>query len=63
VPAVPASTGVADVFAFQNDGTVAAIASDGTTAWTADVSQAYYQVLPDFQGGLVFTLNNFGNNT
>ena len=39
VPAVPSPTGVADVFAFQNDGTVQAITSDGTTAWTADVSQ------------------------
>jgi hypothetical protein len=40
------------VFAFQNDGTVQAITADGTTAWTADVSQAG-PVLPDFQGGLV----------
>ena len=52
VPAVPSPTGVADVFAFQDDGTVAAITSDGTTAWTADVSQAN-STLPDFQGGLV----------
>jgi hypothetical protein len=52
VPAVPSTSGVADVFAFQADGTVQAITSDGTTAWTADVSQAG-QVLPDFQGGLV----------
>ena len=51
-PAVPSPSGVADVFAFQNDGTVQAIRSDGTTAWTADVSQAQ-QVLADFQGGLV----------
>jgi hypothetical protein len=52
VPAVPSPSGVADVFAFQNDGTVQAITADGTTAWTADVSQAG-PVLPDFQGGLV----------
>jgi hypothetical protein len=52
VPAVPSSSGVADVFAFQYDGTVQAITSDGTTAWTADVSNAW-PVLPDFQGGLV----------
>lgn len=52
VPAVPSASGVADVFAFQRDGTVQAITSDGTTAWTADVSQAW-NVLPDFQGGLV----------
>ncbi len=59
VPAVPSSSGLADVFAFQNDGTVQAITSDGTTAWTADVSQGYYlypgHILPDFQGGLVAT--------
>jgi len=57
-PAVPSPTGVADVFAFENDGnTVEAITSDGITAWTADVSQAAYR-LPDFQGGLV-TLNSW----
>ena len=38
VPAVPSTSGVADVFAFQADGTVQAITSDGTVAWTADVS-------------------------
>src|ERR1035441_9787106 len=60
VPAVPSTSGVADVFASQNDATVQAIASDGTTAWTADVSQAVQYwgpggagVVPDFQGGLV----------
>src|SRR5208283_1301661 len=52
VPAVPSTTGVADVFAFQADGTVQAITSDGSTAWTADVSNAL-DFLPDFQGGLV----------
>ncbi len=52
VPAVPSPSGVADVFAFQGDGTVQAITSDGTRAWTADVSHAN-QVLPDFQGGLI----------
>jgi hypothetical protein len=52
VPAVPSPSGVADVFAFQNDGTVQAITSDGTTAWIADVSNAW-PVTPDFQGGLV----------
>ena len=52
MPAVPSASGVADVFAFRNDGTVQAITSDGTTAWTADVGlQA--SVLADFQGGLV----------
>ena len=57
VPAVPSTSGVADVFAFQNDGTVQAITSDGTVAWTADLGQRYYPGLgspmPDFQGGLV----------
>ncbi|HKV39297.1 MAG TPA: hypothetical protein VJX67_08795 [Blastocatellia bacterium] len=52
VPAVPSPTGVADVFAFQNDGTVAAITSDGKTAWTANVSQLRISPLPDFLGGL-----------
>jgi len=52
VPAVPSASGVADVFAFQYDGTVQAITSDGTTAWTANVGwQA--SAVPDFQGGLV----------
>jgi len=59
VPAVPSAAGVADVFAFQADGTVQAITSDGRTAWTADVNagQGYQNFeivkLPDFQGGLV----------
>jgi hypothetical protein len=52
VPAVPSPTGVADVFAFGNDGTVQAITSDGTTAWTANVGPGA-SVLADFQGGLV----------
>jgi len=51
-PAVPSPSGVADVFAFMNDGTVQAITSDGTTAWTANVGQGTYAI-PDFQGGLV----------
>ncbi len=58
VPAVPSSSGVADVFAFNGDGTVSAITSDGTTAWTADVSQAAWQPLPDFRGGLVMMTSN-----
>jgi len=49
VPAVPSTSGVADVFAFQADGTVQAITSDGTVAWTAN----YAYAMPDFQGGLV----------
>jgi hypothetical protein len=57
VPAVPSATGVADVFAFQNDGTVQAITSDGTTAWTAQVgcpgSPVSLPAVADFQGGLV----------
>ena len=54
VPAVPSPTGVADVFAVQNDGTVQAITSDGTTAWTANLIASDEVVpLPDFQGGLV----------
>ena len=56
VPAVPSTSGVADVFAFQADGTVQAITSDGTVAWTANLGQGYSlpeSNLPDFQGGLV----------
>jgi hypothetical protein len=51
VPAVPSASGVADVFAIQNDGTVQAIISDGTTAWTAQVG-LNRPVVPGFQGGL-----------
>src|SRR5205807_7040518 len=47
VPAVPSSTGVADVFARQGDCSVQAIASDGTLAWTASVG-ASGTLLPDF---------------
>ena len=56
IPAVPSATGVADVFAFQGDGTVQAITADGLTAWTANVGpviQNNGSILPDFQGGLV----------
>lgn len=65
VPAVPSPSGV-DVFAFQGDGTVQAITSDGATAWTVDVGDLaganppYVHRLggseyppPNFQGGLV----------
>jgi Bacterial Ig-like domain (group 2)/Protein of unknown function (DUF1573)/IPT/TIG domain/Abnormal spindle-like microcephaly-assoc'd, ASPM-SPD-2-Hydin/Galactose oxidase, central domain len=60
VPAVPNPSGIADVFAFQADGTVQAVKSDGTTAWTADVSTAISTV-PDFQGGLI--VSNFQSIT
>jgi hypothetical protein len=52
VPAVPSSTGVADVFSLQASGNVQAIKSDGTTAWTSNVGTSS-SVTPDFQGGLV----------
>lgn len=61
IPAVPSPTGVADLFAFQSDGTVKAITSDGVTVWTADASYAlgpYSTILPDFQGGLVLATWN-----
>jgi len=51
VPAVPSSTGVADVFALQGDGSVQAITSSGTTAWTAP--NVAGSLIPDFQGGLI----------
>ncbi|MFZ0814252.1 MAG: IPT/TIG domain-containing protein, partial [Candidatus Sulfotelmatobacter sp.] len=55
VPAVPSSTGVADVFALNADGNVQAITSVGMTAWTANVGTSVgpSNLIPDFQGGLV----------
>ncbi len=62
VPAVPSATGVADVFALNNDCNVQAIRSDGSVAWTANIGQppqysenftACNQFVPDFQGGFV----------
>jgi len=55
VPAVPSSTGVADVFALQVSGNVQAITSSGMTAWTASVGTNFTcsNLIPDFQGGLV----------
>ncbi|HUI75386.1 MAG TPA: kelch repeat-containing protein [Candidatus Acidoferrum sp.] len=52
VPAVPSATGLADVFASENDGNVLAIASDGTSVWSASVPTGS-SLVPDFQGGLV----------
>jgi hypothetical protein len=52
VPAVPSPTGVADVFAFQSDGSVQAITSEGATAWTAGLNWDDFAA-PDFQGGLI----------
>jgi hypothetical protein len=58
VPAVPSTGGVADVFAFNSDGTVSAITSDGTTAWTASATAVSTAIpilgftVPDFLGGL-----------
>jgi IPT/TIG domain len=53
MPAVPSSTGIADIFAFNTDGNVQAITASGITAWTSSVG-SYNNVnfLPDFQGGL-----------
>ncbi len=61
VPAVPSATGVADVFATQNDGTVMAVTSDGTTAWTATLPM-FPTIVPDFQGGLVVASNGAGGS-
>ena len=75
VPAVPSATGLADVFALQNDGTVQALTSDGITAWSLAVPDAapangntawsYASVMPDFQGGLIVSdsLANGGNGS
>ena len=51
VPAVPSSTGVADVFAQNASGSVQAITASGKTAWTAQNVSG--QIIPDFQGGAV----------
>jgi len=54
VPAVPSSSGVADVFAVWGESTVSAITSDGATAWTASLLDAGL-VVADFQGGLIIS--------
>jgi hypothetical protein len=51
VPAVPSSTGVADVFAQNASGSVQAITASGRTAWTTP--SVYGQLIPDFQGGAI----------
>jgi hypothetical protein len=55
LPAIPSSTGVADVFALNNDGNVQAITSNGMTAWTVNVGTSITcsNLIPDFLGGLV----------
>ncbi len=52
IPAVPSSSGVADVFALQEDGNVLAMNSDCTIAWSAYVGTGN-TLIADFQGGLV----------
>jgi hypothetical protein len=52
LPAVPSSSGVADVFSVWGDGTVSAITREGATAWTASILNAG-MIVADFQGGLV----------
>jgi hypothetical protein len=61
VPAVPSVTGVADVFAFQGDGTVQAVKSDGTVAWAATGGNE--AAIPDFQGGLTTAAYSFTAGT
>jgi len=61
VPAVPSSTGVADVFALNADCKLQAIKSDGTVGWSKSIgttidqkgNSSCNQFLPDFQGGAV----------
>lgn len=54
MPAVPSETGVADVFAVNNSGSVQAIQTDGTVAWTASTPVSDFPIyLPDFQGGMI----------
>ena len=55
VPAIPSPTGVADVFAIGNDGSIQAITADGITAWTATtgLDPQNLAAVPDFQGGVL----------
>ena len=53
MPAVPSPWGIADVFAFQNNGTVTALTHAGVPAWSATAGPQTTLGLPDFQGGLV----------
>jgi hypothetical protein len=60
VPAVPSTTGVADVFALQADCTVQAITSDGKVGWTTNIGMSANgygckNFISDFQGGIVAT--------
>lgn len=57
-PAVPSFTGVADIFAPQNDNTVEAMTSDGAVAWSASLPSGYNSFFADFQGGLVVAKGN-----
>jgi hypothetical protein len=52
LPAVPSSTGVADVFALQASGTVQALSSDGVAKWAVNLGTDK-TLTPDFQGGLL----------
>ena len=54
IPAVPSSSGVADVFASQASGLVQAVKVDGTVAWGRNVGSGK-RLIPDFQGGLLIT--------
>ena len=58
VPAVPSDSGVADVFALQNNCNVQALTSDGIVAWASSIGLkaeggGCNGFLADFQGGLV----------
>ena len=61
VPAVPSSSGVADIFAIEGTSSIKAITKDGFVAWTANLSDNldFCGTTADFQGGLlVHCLNN-----
>jgi hypothetical protein len=53
-PAVPSASGV-DLFAFDQQGTLHALASDGGPVWQASLSQydQYTQPIPDFSGSVL----------
>jgi hypothetical protein len=52
VPAVPSSTGVADVFVVSPQA-VSALTSEGAVAWRATLPAQSWKRLADFQGGMI----------
>jgi hypothetical protein len=60
IPAVPSTSGQADVFALQQSGAVMALSSAGTQLWTANAT-ADSTLVPDFQGGVIIANPDSGS--